>query len=125
MNIQITGHQISITPAIKEYILQKFAKIQRHYSHKIDAHIVLEVNKLVNKIEITTHLPKKDLHIEVENSDMYAAIDILADKLDRQVIRYKKIHSESVHSGKSVVWKNSIKLLRFNAVNLIGAFTYE
>ena len=86
MNIQITGHQISITPAIKEYILQKFAKIQRHYSHKIDAHIVLEVNKLVNKIEITTHLPKKDLHIEVENSDMYVNTMIV-----KRIVRTRNI----------------------------------
>ncbi|OUT97902.1 MAG: ribosomal subunit interface protein [Betaproteobacteria bacterium TMED41] len=103
MNIQITGHKISITPSIREYILQKFAKIQRHYSQVIDAHVVLEVNKLINKIEITTHLPKKDLHIEVEHSDMYAAIDIIADKMDRQIIRYKEIHSDSIHSGKSLV----------------------
>ena len=103
MNIQITGHQISITPAIREYILQKFAKIQRHYSHRVDAHVVLEVNKLVNKIETTTHLPGKDLHIEVEHSDMYAAIDLISHKLDRQIIRYKEIHNNSTHSGKSLV----------------------
>ena len=102
MNVQITGHQISITPAIKEYILQKFAKIQRHYSQIIHAHVVLEVNKLNKKIEVTAHLPKKDLHIEVENSDMYTAIDLIADKMDRQVIRYKETHTDSVHSGKSL-----------------------
>ncbi len=102
MNVQITGHQISITPAIKEYILQKFAKIQRHYSQIIHAHVVLEANKLNKKIEVTAHLPKKDLHIEVENSDMYTAIDLIADKMDRQVIRYKETHTDSVHSGKSL-----------------------
>lgn len=102
MNLQITGHQISITPAIKKYILQKFAKIQRHYSQNIHAYVVLEVNKLNKKIEVTTHLPKKDLHIEVENIDMYAAIDLIADKMDRQIIRYKKTHTDSVHSGKSL-----------------------
>tara|TARA_X000001036_G_C20680138_1_gene805606 strand:- start:2646 stop:2993 length:348 start_codon:yes stop_codon:yes gene_type:complete len=102
MNLQITGHQISITPAIKKYILQKFAKIQRHYSQNIHAYVVLEVNKLSKKIEVTTHLPKKDLHIEVENVDMYAAIDLIADKMDRQIIRYKKTHTDSVHSGKSL-----------------------
>jgi putative sigma-54 modulation protein len=102
MNVQITGHQISITPAIKEYILQKFAKIQRHYSHNIHAHVVLEANKLNKKIEVTTRLPKKDLHIEVENTDMYTAIDLIADKMDRQIIRYKEIHTESVHSGKTL-----------------------
>ena len=101
MNLNITGHQLTLTPAIKEYIIQKFARIQRHCSHKIDAHVVLEVNKLINKIEITSHLPKKNIHIEVEHSDMYAAIDLLADKLDRQIIRYKETHSDSVHSGKS------------------------
>ncbi|OUV98984.1 MAG: ribosomal subunit interface protein [Betaproteobacteria bacterium TMED156] len=103
MNLKISGHQISVTPAIRDYIIQKFAKIQRHYSHDIDAYVVIEVNKLISKIELTTHLPKKDLHLEVEHSDMYAAIDLIADKLDRQVIRYKEIHNESVHSGKSLV----------------------
>lgn len=103
MNVQITGHQISITPAIKKYILQKFAKIQRHYSNEIDTHVVLESSKLIKKIEVTTHLPKKNLHIEVEHSDMYAAIDLIADKMDRQVIRYKETHNESIHSGKSLL----------------------
>ena len=96
MNIQITGHQISITPAIKEYILQKFAKIQRHYSQNIHAHVVLEVNKLNKKIEVTTHLPKKDLHIEVENADMYAAIDLIADKMDNLYFVYYYSSFESM-----------------------------
>tara|TARA_A100001015_G_scaffold81345_1_gene90126 strand:- start:19915 stop:20112 length:198 start_codon:yes stop_codon:yes gene_type:complete len=62
--------------------------------------MVLEVKKLVNKVEITTRLPGKDLHVEVEDSNMYTAIDLLAQKVDRQIIKYKEIHATDMHSAK-------------------------
>ncbi len=102
MNITITGHQISLTTAIKEYINKKFAKIQRHFDNNLDVHFVLEVKKIINKVEVTTHLPGKDLHIEAEDKDMYKAIDLITDKFDRQIIKYKEMHSKDMHSGKEL-----------------------
>ena len=108
----------------QNFALQKFAKIQRHYSQNIHVHVVLEVNKLNKKIEVTTHLPKKDLHIEVENTDMYAAIDLIADKMDRQIIRYKETHTDSVHSGKSLAWQKIFITLHF-ILQILDFLKYE
>ena len=61
----------------------------RHFDHVIDANVILTVEKIRQKAEVTLHVPGTDLHCESEESDLYAAIDLLADKLDRQVMRYK------------------------------------
>ena len=100
MNIRITGHQISLTSSIKRYVRQKFLKISRKCKRQLNFTFVLEVNKLHKKIEVTTHLPGKDIHAEVENKDMYTAIDILANKIERQIMKYKEIHMVNVHSTK-------------------------
>ena len=75
MNLNITGHQLSITKSLKDYINQRFLKIQRHFCNNLDVHMVLEVKKLVNKVEITTRLPGKDLHVEVEDSNLLVSIN--------------------------------------------------
>jgi putative sigma-54 modulation protein len=78
-----------VTPAIRTYVESKMARVTRHFDHVIDAHVILTANKLVQKAEVTLHVRGKDLHCECEQGDLYAAIDLLADKLDRQVLRYK------------------------------------
>jgi putative sigma-54 modulation protein len=103
MNITITGHQISLTTAIKNYISKRLMKVQRHFDHRLDIHFVLEVEKILNKIEVTTYLPGKDIHIKTEDKDMYKAIDLITDKMDRQILKYKEIHSKNMHSGKEMV----------------------
>jgi putative sigma-54 modulation protein len=67
----------------------KLERVARHFDHVIDAHVILTVDKLRQKAEVTLHVRGKDLHCECEENDLYAAIDLLADKLDRQVLRYK------------------------------------
>ena len=100
MNIRITGHQISLTSSIKRYVRQKFIKINRKCKRQLNFTCVLEVNKLHKKIEVTTHLPGKDIHAEVEDKDMYTAIDLLANKIERQIVKYKEIHMVNMHSTK-------------------------
>ena len=90
MNLQITGHHLDITPAIRDYVTAKLSRINRHFDHVIDVGVVLTVDKLAHKIEATVHVRGKDLHAECIDADMYAAIDGLADKLDRQVLKYKE-----------------------------------
>src|SRR3954468_10838350 len=89
MNLNVSGHHVDVTPAIRTYVRSKLERVTRHFDHVIDAHVILTVQKLRQKAEITLHVPGKDLFCESEEADLYAAIDLLADKLDRQVIRYK------------------------------------
>ena len=89
MNLNVSGHHLEVTPAIRTYVLAKLERVTRHFDHVIDAHVILTANKLVQKAEVTLHVRGKDLHCECEQDDLYAAIDLLADKLDRQVLRYK------------------------------------
>lgn len=97
MNLNVSGHHVEVTPAIRTYVQAKLERVSRHFDHVIDAHVILSVEKLRQKAEVTLHVPGKELHCESEQQDLYAAIDLLADKLDRQVLRYKdKLHDKPV-----------------------------
>ena len=89
MNLNVSGHHLDVTPAIRTYVSGKLDRVTRHFDHVIDAHVILSVDKLVQKAEVTLHVRGKDIHAECIDSDLYAAIDLLVDKLDRQVIKYK------------------------------------
>ena len=91
MNLQITGHHLDVTPAIRDYVTSKLVRINRHFDHVIDVSVVLTVDKLSQKVEATVRVRGKDLHAECIDADMYAAIDALADKLDRQVLKHKEL----------------------------------
>jgi putative sigma-54 modulation protein len=95
MNLNVSGHHLEVTPALRSYVEAKIARVTRHFDHVIDAHVILTADKLTQKAEVTLHVPGKDLHCECEDGDLYAAIDFLADKLDRQVLKYKdKLHDK-------------------------------
>ena len=93
MNLTISGHHLDLTPAIREYVQNKLVRIKRHFDHVIDISVILSVDKLTEKekrqAEINVHIKGKDLHAESIAHDLYAAIDALIDKLDRQVIKHK------------------------------------
>ena len=90
MNLNMTGHHLEITPSIRDYVSSKMSRINRHFDHVIDVSMILSVEKLRQKIEANVHLSGKDIFVESEESDMYAAIDLLVDKLDRQIIKHKE-----------------------------------
>ena len=93
MNLSVSGHHVEVTPALRSYVQSKIGRVTRHFDQVIDAHVILTADKLLQKAEVTLHVPGKDLHCTCEEGDLYAAIDMLADKLDRQVIKYKdKLH---------------------------------
>jgi putative sigma-54 modulation protein len=97
MNLNVSGHHLAVTPAIRTYVESKLERVARHFDHVIDAHVILTVDKLRQKAEVTLHVRGKDLHCKCEDQDLYAAIDLLADKLDRQVLRYKdKLYDKRV-----------------------------
>jgi putative sigma-54 modulation protein len=93
MNLTLTGHHLDITPAIRAYVEEKIERVNRHFDHVIDVSVVLCVEKLVQKAEANVHVSGRDLHAEAADGDMYAAIDALADKLDRMVVKHKEMQS--------------------------------
>lgn len=90
MQINVTGHHIDVTEALLSYVKTKFDRLERHFDIATQAHVVLTVEKLDQKAEATIHVSGGSLHADAVEGDMYAAIDALADKLDRQLKRHKE-----------------------------------
>jgi putative sigma-54 modulation protein len=90
MNLQLTGHHLEVTQALRDYLLSKLTRVSNHFDHVIDVKVTLSVEKLVQKVEATLHVPGNDLHVACADENMYSAIDLLADKLDRQVLKHKE-----------------------------------
>src|SRR5205085_3277987 len=95
----LTGNHLPITPPIRDYIVSKLERVTRHFDHVIDVNVVLSVDKLRQKIEVNLHTRGKDIHVEAIDPDMYAAIDAVADKLDRQVLKHKEKREVHRHDG--------------------------
>lgn len=90
MQINLTGHHVEITDSLRDYVDTKFTKLERHFDHINNVHVILNVEKLNQKAEASMHLKGGEVFATAEHSDMYAAIDGLIDKLDRQVIKHKE-----------------------------------
>lgn len=90
MQINLTGHHIDMTPALRSYVEDKFGRLQRHFDHMISAHVILSVEKERHTAEATVHVNGGSLFADVQHDDMYAAIDGLIDKLDRQIKKHKE-----------------------------------
>ncbi|PPC90288.1 MAG: ribosomal subunit interface protein [Methylobacter sp.] len=90
MQISITGHHLEVTDSLKTYVDTKFEKLVRHFDHVTDVHVILSVEKLVQKAEATLQVNGAKLFAEDHQEDMYASIDNLVDKLDRQIIKHKE-----------------------------------
>jgi putative sigma-54 modulation protein len=99
MNLQLTGHHLDITPAIRSYVTAKLERITRHFDHVIDVTVVMSVDKLQQRVEANIHVRGRDIFCESVDADMYAAIDSLADKLDRQVLKHKEKAVEQRQNG--------------------------
>ena len=104
MNLNIAGHHLPLTDALRSYVSQKIARLERHFDHLIGANVILSVEKLRHKAEATIHTRGTNLHAEAIDDDMYAAIDSLADKLDSQTRKLKEKvrdhHARDVHKGQ-------------------------
>jgi len=99
MNLNVSGHHLEITPALRSYVQEKLSRVTRHFDHVIDAHVVLSVDKLRQKAEVTLRVRGKDIHCACEEQDLYAAIDLVTDKLDRQVLKYKTKRNAKPHEA--------------------------
>lgn len=90
MQISVTGQNIDLTDSLHNYVKEKMEKIERHFDNVTHIHVVLSVEKTRQMAEATINTSGADLHANAENEDMYAAIDALIDKLDRQVKKHKE-----------------------------------
>lgn len=90
MQINISGHHVELTDPIKDYVNNKFQKLERHHDRITSTNVILSVDKLVQKAEATIHVTGKDFFANSESEDLYTAIDQLSDKLDRQLIKHKE-----------------------------------
>ena len=90
MQVDIAGHHLEVTPSLREYAESKLARLERHFDRVTRVHVVLKVEKQRHTAEATVHVGGADLFAAAEDGDMYAAIDALADKLDRQIKKHKE-----------------------------------
>ena len=90
MRINVSGHHVEVTDPLREYVLSKFSRLERHFDQITNIDVTLIVEKLVQKAEASVHVSGADLFANAQDQDMYAAIDGLADKLDRQIIKHKE-----------------------------------
>ena len=99
MNLNITGRHVEVTPAIREYVTSKLDRVIRHFDNVTSVTVILSVEKLKQKAEVTLHVRGKDIFVESEDADLYAAIDAMTDKLDRQVQKCKQKLTDHNHES--------------------------
>jgi putative sigma-54 modulation protein len=108
MQITIQGHQVDVTPALRDYAMGKFERVARHFDHLHELNIVLGIEKVLHKAEATMQFSgkkaRRTLHADATAPDMYAAIDVLVDKIDKQVRKHKEKltdhHAEAVRAAR-------------------------
>ncbi len=106
MQIDLTGHHVDLTDALRNYVNEKFERLQRHVDQVVDVHVILTVEKLDHKAEATMQLSGLKVFADAKAQDMYAAIDALSDKLDRQVIKHKEKRADH-HRSEGLQAKES------------------
>lgn len=109
MNLTISGHHLDVTPALRSYVTTKLDRISRHFDQVVDIKVLLTIDNLKEKdqrqrAECSIHVKGRELFAEAAHADLYAAVDGLADKLDRQVLKYKdKAQDHQHHSAKTLM----------------------
>ncbi len=97
MQISLTGHHMDITDSLRHHVDSKFERLERHFDNVTNVHVILSVEKLRQKAEATLHVNGADVFADCTEEDMYAAIDGLVDKVDRQVKKLKE--KQTRHRG--------------------------
>ena len=90
MQVNISGHQLDVTEPLRDYVEEKLSRLERHFDRITNVQVIMSVDKLKQKIEATLHVAGGEVVANAEHDDMYAAIDLLIDKLDRQLIKHKE-----------------------------------
>jgi putative sigma-54 modulation protein len=101
MQINLTGHHLDITPPLREYVMTKFQKLKKHFDNITNIQVTLTVNKqFQQRADAHIHLAGGEVHAAAEAESMYSAIDLLLDKLDRQVVKHKEKLNAHGHNNK-------------------------
>ena len=90
MQLNITGHHVEVTDSLKAYVAEKLERLEKHFDHVNNVHVILSVEKQRQKSEATVNVSGASLFADSTEEDMYAAIDSMADKLDRQIKKHKE-----------------------------------
>jgi len=106
MNLTITGHHVEVTAALHDYVTSKLDRVIRHFDHVTNTSVILSVQKLKQKAEVTVHVRGKDIYVEADSEDLYAAIDAMIDKLDRQVVKHKE---KTYDHGRDALKRQSVE----------------
>lgn len=99
MQLNITGHHVDLTDSLKEYVSTKLQKLERHIDSISNVQVTLSVLKQRQIAEATLHISGADIHGTAEHEDMYASIDLLIDKLDRQILKHKEKKVDRAHGA--------------------------
>ena len=102
MRIEIHGHEIKVTAALRDYVESKFERLSRHFEHPFEVRTQLSLDKPDHRAEATVNLSGQMLHADASALDMYAAIDLLADKLDRLLLKHKQKMVDNYRRGESI-----------------------
>jgi len=90
MQVNISGHHIEVTDALRDYVNSRLEKLERHFDHITNVQVTLSVEKTRQKAEAQIHLRGTQIHADATHDDLYAAIDLMNDKLDRQLLKHKE-----------------------------------
>lgn len=104
MNLTISGHHLEVTPALRDYVSSKIERVTKRFDQVIDIRVLLTLENSAEKekrqsAEATILLKGGELHAKTTHQDLYAAVDELIDKLDRQVVRFKDKQKEFEHKS--------------------------
>jgi putative sigma-54 modulation protein len=102
MQINLSGHHVDLTTPLRDYVNSKMERLERHFDHVTDNHVVLSVEKLRHKAEATMHISGGTIFADAVEENMYAAIDALVDKLDRQLKKHKEKITDHHRSEGSI-----------------------
>jgi|APSaa5957512535_1039671.scaffolds.fasta_scaffold421623_1 putative sigma-54 modulation protein len=116
MQLKLTGHHIDVTPALRDYVQKKLQRLERYFDHVTNVNFVLGIEKQQHKAEATLHVSGATLFAEAHAEDMYAAIDSLTDKLDRQIKKHKEKLTNH-HKAEGVFLKKDLAGLSEAAIN--------
>ena len=101
MQINVSGHHVEVTDSLRSYVNTKLDRLERHFDKIIHMNVILSVEKQRQKAESTIRISGGEVYADAESEDLYAAIDMLADKLDRQLLEQKEKQYDKKHRGNA------------------------
>ncbi|MBT4161356.1 MAG: ribosome-associated translation inhibitor RaiA [Gammaproteobacteria bacterium] len=97
MQLNVSGHHVEVTDSLRNYVSSKLERLERHFDRITNMNVILSVEKQRQRAESTIHVSGGEIYAHAEHDDLYAAIDMLADKLDRQLIKKKEKNKDRKH----------------------------